>query len=49
LNAYTEGQEPINEDEKELQSELYDEINSLYDMENPKGGDDDEKRSVYTR
>jgi hypothetical protein len=32
-------------------AELYDEINSLYNLDNPKGGDtidEDDKRSQYT-
>lgn len=31
------------ENDQEHQEELYDEINSLYDMENPRGGDDHEE------
>jgi len=33
------------EDEK---AELYDEINSLYNMDNPKGDDPDERRSQFS-
>ncbi len=45
-----EDKAPIQEQQKEEdaeddQAELYDEINSLYNMENPKGDDSDEKRS----
>jgi hypothetical protein len=35
----------MNEDD-EGKSELYDEINSLYDMENPRGGDDELKSQI---
>lgn len=34
---------------EENRAELYDEINSLYNMENPKGDDYDEKASQYSK
>ena len=37
----------IDEEAEDIQSELYDDINSLYNMENPTG-DQDDKRSVYS-
>ena len=36
-------------DEQAEKEELYDEINSLYNMENPKGDDPDERRSTYSQ
>jgi hypothetical protein len=36
-------------DEQAEKEELYDEINSLYNMENPKGDDADERRSTYSQ
>ena len=45
-------QEGVVEDEQsgDEKAELYDEINSLYNLENPKGDtiDEDDKRSQYT-
>lgn len=36
-------------DEQAEREELYDDINSLYNMENPKGDDLDERRSQYSQ
>ncbi len=36
------------EDEAAEKEELYDQINSLYNMENPKGEDQDDRRSQYS-
>ena len=47
LNTVPENvnQEQEGDDEK---AELYDEINSLYNMENPKGDDPDERKSQFS-
>jgi hypothetical protein len=45
-----ENAEALNEveDQAAEKEELYDEINSLYNMENPRGQDQDDRRSQYS-
>jgi hypothetical protein len=46
MNAIPEGAAEQEADEEK--EELYDEINSLYNMENPKGDDPEERKSQYS-
>ena len=36
------------QDGEDIKSELYDEINSLYNMDNPKGDDADDRKSQFS-
>ena len=39
---------PEEDEQAAEKEELYDEINSLFNMENPKGDDQDDRRSQYS-
>ena len=39
---------PKDQEAEDEKAELYDEINSLYNMENPKGDDPDERKSQFS-